>query len=56
MFKRLLAIAVLLTIPNIAFSQDESTTDPIVTENYNESTVDSTSESTTTVILSLIHI
>lgn len=50
MFKRLLAIAVLLTIPNIAFTQDESTTDPIVTENYNESTVDSTSESTTTVI------
>ena len=50
MFKRLLAIAVLLTIPNIAFSQDESTTEPIVTENYNESTVDSTSESTTTVI------
>ena len=46
MLKRLLAIAVLLTIPNIAFTQS----DPIVTENYNESTVDTTSESTTTVI------
>tara|TARA_R100000951_G_scaffold110255_1_gene108085 strand:- start:1093 stop:1656 length:564 start_codon:yes stop_codon:yes gene_type:complete len=46
MFKRLLLIAVLLTIPNIAFTQS----DPIVTENYNESTVDSTSDSTTTVI------
>ena len=46
MFKRLLAVAVLLTISNISFAQ----TDPIVTENYNESTVDSTSESTTTVI------
>lgn len=46
MFKRLLAIAVLLTIPNIALSQN----DPIVTETYTESTVDSTSDSTTTVI------
>ena len=43
MFRRLL-IAVFL--PTIAFSQN----DPIVTENYNESTVDTTSESTTTVI------
>jgi len=46
MFKRLLLVAVLFVIPNIAFSQNE----PIVTENYTESTVDSTTESTTTVI------
>ena len=45
MFRRLL-IAVFLFLPTIAFSQN----DPIVTENYNESTVDTTSESTTTVI------
>jgi hypothetical protein len=46
MFKRLLLVAVLFVIPNIAFSQNE----PIVTENYTESTVDTKSESTTTVI------
>ena len=46
MFKKLLLVAVLFVIPNIAFSQNE----PIVTENYTESTVDSTTESTTTVI------
>jgi len=46
MIKRLLILAVFFTIPNIAFSQN----DPIVTENYNESTVDTTSNSTTTVI------
>ena len=46
MFKRLLVIAVLLTISNISFAQ----TDPIVTETYTESTIDSTSDSTTTVI------
>jgi hypothetical protein len=46
MFKKLLLVAVFFVIPNIAFSQN----DPIVTENYTESTVDSTTESTTTII------
>ena len=46
MFRKLLFVAVLFFIPNIALSQN----DPIVTENYNESTVDTTSESTTTVM------
>lgn len=47
MLKKILTLTTALLIANIAVAQDA--TDPIVTENYNESVVDSTSESTTTV-------
>ena len=54
MFKRMFAAFIMTLVTTAAYAQDETTTtsdvDPIVTENYNESTVDSTSESTTTVI------
>jgi hypothetical protein len=44
---RLLIVAMAIMVTTKAMAQDLS--DPIVTENYNESTVDSKSESTTTV-------
>ena len=47
MLKKILTLVTALLIANIAVAKDA--TDPIVTENYNESVVDSTSESTTTV-------
>ena len=47
MFKKLVILATLIFVANYSFAQDA--TDPIVTENYNESKVDSTSNSTTTV-------
>ena len=54
MYKRMFAAFIMTLVTTAAYAQDETTTtsdvDPIVTENYNESTVDSTSESTTTVI------
>lgn len=46
MIKKILFVIAFFMFPNIAFSQ----TDPIVTENYTESTVDTTSESTSTII------
>lgn len=47
MFKKLGLLVTLIFVTNIAMAQDA--TDPIVTENYNESKVDSNSTSTTTV-------
>jgi len=47
MFKKLFLIGSVFCFASMATAQDA--TNPIVTENYNESVVDSTSESTTTV-------
>lgn len=47
MFKKTLTLLVMFSVPYMAFAQDAS--DPIVTENYNESNVNSNSKSETTV-------
>lgn len=47
MIKKLVTLATLCFITSVAYAQDAS--DPIVTENYNESVVDSNSNSTTRV-------
>ena len=47
MFKKLVLLVTLIFVANIVVAQDA--TDPIVTENYNESTVNSTADSRTKV-------
>jgi|TARA_B100000035_G_scaffold271222_1_gene245941 hypothetical protein len=49
MLRKLVPLAALIFVANISMAQEATTTDKIVTENYNDSTVDSTSNSTTKV-------
>lgn len=50
MFKKMFAAFMMLFLTTAAYAQDETTNDPIVTENTTTSTVTSTSDSTNTVI------